>query len=202
MTRHATHLPAARSSGDPFADLHQQMNRLFDDFIGGAGMPALPTAMALPRMDVRENQQEICICADLPGVNPADVDVRLDGNMLTLRGEKRQESDSQQPQDYHLMERSWGRFHRSLQLPFAPQAEDIHADFEHGVLTIHIPKHAQQERSQRIEVHARDVPMQSRAVGHAGGGAGAQGASHGSAESGSSASEGGKKGSGGAMSHH
>lgn len=197
MTRHATHLPAARSSGDPFADLHQQMNRLFDDFIGGAGMPALPTAMALPRMDVRENLQEICICADLPGVNPADVDVRLDGNMLTLRGEKRPESESQQPQDYHLMERSWGRFHRSLQLPFAPQAEDIHADFEHGVLTIHIPKHAQQERSHRIEVHARDLPMQSRAVGHGGSASGG----HATQEAGAGG-EGSKKGSGGSVSHH
>lgn len=201
MSRHPAHLPAARSSGDPFADLHQQMNRLFDDFIGGAGMPALPTAMSLPRMDVRENPQEICICADLPGVNPADVDVQLDGNMLTLRGEKHQESESQQPQDYHLMERSWGRFHRSLQLPFAPQAEEIHADFEHGVLTIHIPKHAQQERSQRIAVHARDVPMQSRAaVGH-GGTAASHGSGHGTAE-GSQGGEGGKKGSGGSMSHH
>jgi len=177
------------------------MNRLFDDFIGGAGMPALPTAMSLPRMDVRENPQEICICADLPGVNPADVDVRLDGNMLTLRGEKRHESESQQPQDYHLMERSWGRFHRSLQLPFAPQVEDIHADFEHGVLTIHIPKHAQQERSQRIEVHARDLPMQSRAVGH-GGTAGAHGSGHAAVQGSQDAAEGGKKGSGGTMSHH
>lgn len=188
MTRHSSHLTPARS-GDPFAELHQQMNRLFDDFLGGAVMPALPSAMSLPRMDVRENSQEICICADLPGVNPTDVDVRLDGNMLTLRGEKHQESESQPPQDYHLMERSWGRFHRSLQLPFAPQAEDIHADFEHGVLTIHIPKHAQQARSQRIEVNAKDQAMQSRAVGHAGQEGGASG-------------ESAKKGSGGSTGHH
>lgn len=191
MPRHPSHLSPARTPADPFADLHQQMNRLFDDFMGGAVAPALPSAMSLPRMDVRETAQEICICADLPGVNPADVDVRLDGNMLTLRGEKRQESEAQQPQDYHLMERSWGRFQRALQLPFAPQPEEIHADFEHGVLTVHIPKHAQQERSQRIEVHARDVPLQSRAVGHAS-----------SAGERPSGSEGGRKGSGGSSSHH
>jgi HSP20 family protein len=186
MSRHASQLQTARAAGDPFADLHQQMNRLFDDFLGGAAMPALPSSMSLPRMDVRENNQEICISADLPGVRPADVDVRLDGNMLTLRGEKHQESESQQPHDYHLMERSWGRFHRSLQLPFAPQPEDIHADFEHGVLTIHIPKHAQQARSQRIEVHAKDQPMQSRAVGHANqdGGAGGENAKKGGGSTG------------------
>lgn len=171
MPRHPSHLVPARTAADPFADLHHQMNRLFDDFLGGSVAPALPSAMALPRMDVRENPQEICISTDLPGVRPADVDVRIDGNMLTLRGEKHQESEPQQAHDYHLMERSWGRFQRSLQLPFAPQASEIQAEFEHGVLTVRIPKHAQQERSHRVEVHAKD-PGATRAVTHAAAGGG------------------------------
>lgn len=195
MTRPASHLVPARASGDPFADLHHQMNRLFDDFMGGAitpALPALPSAMALPRMDVRENPQEICICADLPGVRPADVDVRVDGNMLTLRGEKRQESEQQQAHDYHLMERSWGRFQRTLQLPFAPQAEEVQADFEHGVLTVRIPKHAQQERSQRVMVHAKDAGA-TPAVTHAG--------AEGAQDQGSGAKSGTKR-PGGSAGHH
>lgn len=199
MTRHQGILAPTRSLADPFSALHQQMNRLFDDFMSSTTVPALPTAMALPRMDVRENPQEICISTDLPGVNPADVEVLLDGNMLTLRGEKRQERETQQPQDYHLMERSWGRFQRALQLPFAPEQQEINADFAHGVLTIRIPKHAQQARSQRIEVHSRELPSQSAAVGH-GSGSTAQGAAHASSEG--QGIESSKKGSGVASSRH
>jgi HSP20 family protein len=200
MTRQPGFLTPTRSSADPFAALHQQMNHLFDDFMGSNALPSLPSAMALPRMDVRESSQEICISTDLPGVNPADVEVRLDGNMLTLRGEKRQEHETQQPQDYHLMERSWGRFQRSLQLPFAPESQEINADFAHGVLTIRIPKHALQERSHRIAVHSHELPSQSAAVSQGGGSAGRQigtqmgekAGGHASAEG--HAAEGGKKG--------
>ena len=190
MTRQPGFLTPMRSSTDPFSALHQQMNHLFDDFLGSNAVPALSSAMALPRMDVRENPEEICISTDLPGVNPADVEVRLDGNMLTLRGEKRQEHETHQPQDYHLMERSWGRFQRSLQLPFAPESQEINADFAHGVLTIRIPKHAVQERSHRIAVHSHEQPSQSAAVSHGGGST----VGHASTEG--HAAEGGKKAGG------
>ena len=86
------------SGGDPFNELHQAMNRLFDDFVGSA-VPMTPQGgglMSMPRLDVRESEQEIAICAELPGVKPSDVDLRIEGNVITLRGEKKNEAEQKQ----------------------------------------------------------------------------------------------------------
>ncbi len=154
---------ALAGGADPFSELHREMNRLFDDFLGGSLPSAGAVAGAMtvnPRLDVRESGNELCICADLPGVKPEDVELRLEGNTLTLRGEKAQEAEDKK-EDYYLMERSCGRFQRSLQLPYAPDPSRVHAEFENGVLTIHVPKEAHQERSQRIEIqaHAGTAPQ-------------------------------------------
>lgn len=142
-----------RQQQDPFVDLHREMNRLFDDFMGGT----LPQqgGPAMPRLDVREADKEICVCAELPGVDPSQVDVRLDGSVLTISGEKRNDSE-RDDDNYHVMERSFGRFQRSIQLPFEPQAQDLRADFKHGLLTVHVPKQAQQERSRKIDIQVAD----------------------------------------------
>lgn len=152
---------------DPFSELHREMNRLFDDFMGGGSAPGPSNLMAMPRLDVREGQNEIAVCMELPGVKPSDVDVRIEGNVLTVRGEKKNEFEQQQ-QDYHVTERSFGRFQRSLQLPFAPNADQLRADFEDGVLTVHIPKQPEQERSRRVEIQssgAKSQPQEVKQVG-------------------------------------
>ncbi len=158
---------ALAGHADPFSELHREMNRLFDDFLGGslpslgAGTGLMSGAMtASPRLDVRESGNELCICADLPGVKPQDVELRLEGHTLTLRGEKASEAENKQ-EDYYLMERSYGRFQRSIQLPYAPDPSRVHAEFDNGVLTIHVPKEAQQEQSQRIEIQAHPMQGQS-----------------------------------------
>jgi len=140
---------------DPLAELHREMDRLFDEvFVGGrpsVGRTAL-TGMAMPRIDIHEDEKELCVTADLPGINPTEVDVRLDGDVLTISGEKKQETQRKQ-EDYHVMERSHGHFRRSIQLPFAPDVEQVRAEGRHGVLTIHVPRSAQQpQHSRRIEV--------------------------------------------------
>ena len=149
-------------ASDPFADLHREMNRLFDDFLGGsaAGQQQQQSMMA-PRLDVKERDNELCVSAELPGVEPNEVDVRLEGSLLTIRGEKKAEAE-QEKEDYHVMERSYGRFQRSLQLPFEPDANQVRADFKHGVLTIHVPKQPQQERSRRIEIAAGGQDQQEQ----------------------------------------
>lgn len=161
--------PLAASFGESFFDLHREMNRLLDDFAGagagqaGSGGAGQGTLMAAPKLDVRESDKEICVCAELPGVKPSDVDVRLEANVLTVRGEKKNEVDQNQ-QDYHVMERSFGRFQRMIQLPFAPDPDQVHANFEHGLLTIHLPKQPQPERSRRIEIQAGDAGEGQRLV--------------------------------------
>ena len=159
----ASRLPTPFSSSrdlrgfDPLTELHREMNRLFDTVFSGApagalmGGPSGQNVMQPPRLDVREDERELCICVDVPGVQAADVDVRLDGDLLTISGEKKNEVNQQQG-GYHLMERGYGRFQRSVQLPFAPDPEQVQAECENGVLTIHLPKEGQVERSRRIEV--------------------------------------------------
>lgn len=164
----------APAGPDPFFELHREMNRLFDDFLGAGAMAGPSQLMAAPRLEVREDPHELRLCAELPGVRPEDVDLRVEGNLLTLRGEKRQETQRQQ-EDCHLMERSYGRFQRSLQLPYAPDPGQVHAHFENGVLTVHVPKQPEQERSRRIEIQSQgpqEEPAQVHASGAGSGGDG------------------------------
>jgi len=148
----------AVAAQDPFSDLHREMNRLFDDFLVGGPLGTARTLMASPRLDMRESQQELCIAAELPGVKPEDVEIRIEGSMLTLRGEKANEAEEKK-EDYYLMERSYGRFQRSLQLPYSPDPDQVRAQFDNGVLTIHVPKEAQQERSRRVEIQSQGRPI-------------------------------------------
>jgi HSP20 family protein len=136
---------------DPFLSLHREMNRLFDDTFRSIGEDEPGGAISTPRLDVHESEQELCITADLPGVAESDIDLRLEGDMLIIRGEKRQRQERNEG-GYRLVERSSGAFQRGLRLPFEADPASVKADYEHGVLTIHVPKHAQQERSKRIPV--------------------------------------------------
>jgi len=135
---------------DPFLQLHRDMNRLLDDTFrdwdGGEGGGGLLTA---PRIDVHEEGNMLEVSAELPGVDQKDIELRLDEDILTIRGEKRNERKDKQA---HITERSYGSFQRSIQLPFAPRPDDIRADFRDGVLTVSIPRQEQQERSRRIEI--------------------------------------------------
>lgn len=166
-------VPLARSAGDPIVGLYREMNRMFDDLLGpGAGSSAGRQGsglMAMPSFDVREKDNEVCVAAELPGVKSSDVDVRLDGDMLTISGEKKSEDDPSQSANtnYHVMERSYGRFTRSVQLPFTPDPEQVNADFQNGVLTVRLKRNPQQQGSRRIEV--RDAGQNAQG-GQQGGG--------------------------------
>jgi HSP20 family protein len=165
---------------DPLLDFHREVDRLFDDVFGGGLRLASGGASgsaAVPRIDVHEDANEICITADLPGVRPADVDLRVDGDVLTISGESHHEGERNEA-GYHVMERSRGSFRRSLRLPFAPDMDQVRAECNHGVLTVHVPRHAQeQQRQRRIEVRDTSqgaqagTPQQVSAGGTAAGGA-------------------------------
>jgi HSP20 family protein len=161
--------------GDPFLSLHREMNRLFDDVFRGA---ALPTASGSQgqgdvgtfvnaSINVSETDNEIRITAELPGVTEKDIDVSLDDDVLTIRGEKKFERKNEK-ENFHFVERSYGTFQRSLRLPYAVDSEQVQASFENGVLTVTVPKTGRQERSRRIQVQGRGAPGQ-RASGGGGG---------------------------------
>jgi HSP20 family protein len=100
-------------------------------------------------MDIHESENALEVTAELPGVSQNDVDLRIEGDVLTIRGEKRNE---RQHKHAHVVERSYGSFQRSVQLPFAPDPEQVGANFEHGVLTVVLPKKGQQEKAHKIQV--------------------------------------------------
>ena len=155
--------------GDTFLDLHREMNRLFDDtFRGMSGGERAEGggAMLAPRVDIHEKDDRIEVCAELPGVRQQDIDLSIDGDLLTIRGEKRNERKDEQA---HVVERSYGSFQRSIQLPFAPDPDKVEASCDNGVLTVSIPNEAQRERRRRIEVRGGEArpqpPGEKSAIG-------------------------------------
>lgn len=146
---------------DPFFSLQREMNRLFDDTFrtfGGAsaGGEQQGGAMVEARMNVSETDKELRISAELPGVDERDVDVTLDGDLLTIRGEKRFEQErGGEKENYHFVERAYGQFQRTLQLPYAVRPEDVRAEFHNGVLSLALPKSDQQQRSRKIPISGR-----------------------------------------------
>jgi HSP20 family protein len=137
---------------DPFLELHREVNRLFDDSLRGASQGSGSGALMSPSIDVCETEDGLEISAELPGVAEDDIDLRLDGDMLTISGEKRQQRKDDQNR---FVERSYGSFTRSIQLPFTPDPDKVQADSDKGVLTIKLPRSVEQERSKRISIGSR-----------------------------------------------
>jgi HSP20 family protein len=145
---------------DPFLSLHREMNRLFDDvFRGSFGgrqiEPGERGGAIMPDIDISERENEVRICAELPGVKQEDVEVTLSDDVLTIRGEKKFERKDEK-ENYHFMERSYGTFQRSLRIPYSVNPDQVKADFENGVLTVTLPKTPQQEKSRRIQVSGQE----------------------------------------------
>jgi HSP20 family protein len=108
------------------------------------------TSSWLPPCDVFEDKNAVKIVAEIPGVNAEDVKISLENNLLTLRGEKRQQAE-EQTERVHRYERSYGVFERSFSLPTSVDPDKIDAQYAHGVLTITIPK-AERARPREIPV--------------------------------------------------
>jgi HSP20 family protein len=127
-------------SDNAFLSLQHEIDRLFDDFT--RGFPAFSTGGAaelLPNLDVTETDKQIEITAELPGLEEKDVQVNLADNILTIRGEKKAEKE-EKDKTYRLVERSYGSFVRSLELPEGVNADAIKASIEKGVLKVTVPK--------------------------------------------------------------
>jgi HSP20 family protein len=144
--------------GDPFDVLHREVNRVFDEvFRGGARPPGSAGAKGVgsfaPDLDAHETEQGFDVSVELPGLSEPDIDLRLDGDLLTIAGEKKDQRERDQG-GMHLAERSFGRFQRSFRLPFAPDPSQVQAHFDRGVLHITLPRPAQQRGSGRIPINA------------------------------------------------
>ena len=146
--------------GDPFLSLNREINRLLDDTFRGMDQSEGGRGQFLaPSLDVHESGDEFCVTADLPGVSPEDIDLQVEGDLLTICGETKCEQE-RDDKGYHVMERSSGSFRRSLRLPFEPDPDQVKAECRNGVLTVHIPKAGQQQRSRKIAVGGGDAGRQ------------------------------------------
>lgn len=119
--------------------LRREMDRLFDRFFESpfTELPALGDWT--PALDVAEGKDAITVTAELPGVDPKDIAVALEGDVLTIKGEKEQKKEEKDERQ-HRVERSWGAFMRSVRLPAAVDSGKVTAAFKNGVVTITLPK--------------------------------------------------------------
>lgn len=137
---------------DPFSILRREVEQLFDGVTRGGALQDAPAATVLaPRINVSENEREITVSAELPGMSPEDVSVVVADDMLTIRAEREEERESDR-HNYHLVERRFGVFQRSLRLPFRVDPKQVDARVDNGVLTIRIAKTDAAQRSHRIAV--------------------------------------------------
>src|SRR5881628_44953 len=138
-----------------------QMNRLFSDFFGRAFQEQNLTTWA-PAVDIYEGEHELVVKADLPDVNPQDLDIRVENNILTIRGERKFENKVNE-ENYLRVERSYGSFSRSFQLANSVNSEAIKADYQNGVLTLSIPKR-EEAKPKQIKVNV-GTPAMAAAAG-------------------------------------
>jgi HSP20 family protein len=138
---------------NPFLSLRQDIDRLFDDVFRGS-MPSLAggrSMMAWPSVEVGETDREIRITAEVPGMSDKDIELLVEDGVLTLRGEKKSETEDK---DRGYSERFYGRFERRIALPTAVDHQAAKADFKDGVLTIALPKTEEAEHGRRIPINA------------------------------------------------
>jgi len=145
--------PRDAEGTNPFLALHREMNRLFDNFFEGFDTPLesrFGWSSSWPKVDVSDDDKEVRVVAELPGLDEKEVEVTLSGGVLTLKGEKQHESE-----DAVYSERWHGSFERSLDLGPEIDPEKVSASFKNGVLTITAGKRADaQSRTKRIPIHA------------------------------------------------
>ncbi len=142
-----------RAASNPFSALQQEIDRLFEGFSRGfTGFAGFPSRELMPSMDLSETDNEIEITAELPGLEEKDIQLNIADNVLTIRGEKKNEREETK-KDYHLVERSYGSFTRSVQLPDGVNADNIKAVMSKGVLKVTVPKPAPAQ-TKKIDIKA------------------------------------------------
>lgn len=133
--------------------LQRRMNRMFDDFFGDFGRSGLEAVSRfMPQIDIAETDEQIRVTAELPGLDEKDVEITLHDDVLTIKGEKKQQREDKNERRF-LSERSYGAFSRSIALSENVQQDKIEASFQKGVLTVTMPKAApEQSKARKIEI--------------------------------------------------
>jgi HSP20 family protein len=150
---------------EPFrgaATLQEQVNRLFGNVLEHSGEESNLTTWA-PAVDIYETEHELVVKADLPEIDPKDLDIRVENNILTIRGERKFEKKVNE-ENYLRVERAYGSFSRSFSLANTVNSEAIKADYQNGVLTLTIPKR-EEAKPKQIKVNVGTPAVAAAAAG-------------------------------------
>ena len=120
-------------------DIQSDVSRLFDNFVGRSAQSGVPEGAWAPAADMYETKDELVIKIDMPGVSEKDVQLSIEGDLLSLKGQ-RPEAEDVKPEQYARAERWAGRVERLFQLPVPVQADKVRASYREGVLTVTLPK--------------------------------------------------------------
>ena len=168
LTRSSQHQPARRETFDPmgfspgefFANpfsvmrrMHDEMDRMFADAFGrqagGSAMAGLGSWA--PPLEVSERDNEICVCAELPGLRPEDVKIEVTGDALVIEGERKQEREQEQGGRWQS-ERRYGKFYRAIPLPEGANTEQARAEFKNGELRVTVPVARPQSKRRQVPI--------------------------------------------------
>ena len=148
---------------DPFRELstiQDRMNRLFQDTYAPNREEGLSTAAFAPAADVYEDENHVTLKLEVPGIEEKDLDIRVENNTLIIKGERKFEKEEKE-ENFRRMERQYGTFVRSFGLPSTVDSDNIHANYDKGVLTITMPKRAEAKPKQ-IQVSSGKKAIESR----------------------------------------
>ena len=142
----------------PFYSLQKEINRIFDNFFseitsdrffGDSG------GIFIPSVDIKEKEKEIIVTAELPGMDADDIEINISDDVLTLRGEKKEDKE-EKDSSFYRRECFYGSFHRDIPLPVEIDPDKVEADFKRGVLKIRLPKKPESERkAKKIQVKTK-----------------------------------------------
>lgn len=129
------------------SNFHDEVSRLFHDFMRpDRGIRPVRGEWA-PPVDIAETEDEIVVKAEVPGMDPGDLNVTIQGDLLTIQGEKKSETE-EKGKSYHRVERTFGSFSRTITLPTEVEGDKVEATYESGVIELHLPKKDEARRKE------------------------------------------------------
>lgn len=137
----------------PFPGMERDIDQLFGRFLSGWPRQEAEALGVSPAIDMVDRKDELVLQADLPGLTEKDVEVTVQDGTLTLQGQRKEEKEAKEGEEYYCCERWTGSFSRALTLPPGINTEKVSASFKNGVLEIHLPK-AKEAEGKKIEIKA------------------------------------------------
>lgn len=152
---------------DPFRDvlaLQNRLNSVFQDYNRGKEGDVLATTAFVPPVDVYEDEHKIVLKLEVPGMKESDLDIQLENNLLTVKGERKFEKEEKE-ENFHRIERRYGSFYRSFTIPNTVNPENVKASYDAGVLNIQLEKRAEARPKQiKVQVNAPSLEAAGKDV--------------------------------------